>query len=63
MDEETFLKMKIKDATVIEEPKVNVKTLDSPSNNSDDEEEDYQEIINLLKKKGGLKKLKEFLVK
>lgn len=63
MDEETFLKMKIKDATVIEEPKVNVKTLDSPSNNSDDDEEDYQEIINLLKKKGGLKKLKEFLVK
>jgi superfamily I DNA/RNA helicase len=63
MDEESFLKMKIKDATVIEEPKVNVKTLDSPSNNSDDEEEDYQEIINLLKKKGGLKKLKEFLVK
>lgn len=62
MDEDTFLKAKIKEATVIEEPKVNVKTLDNTKSNKD-EEEDYDELIKLLKKKGGMKKLKEFLLK
>lgn len=61
MDSAEMGKLQISNSTPLEKPKVNVASLTSESEDDEDNDDSFDEMMKLLKEKGGLKKLKEFL--
>lgn len=61
MDSAEMGKLQISNSAPLEKPKVNVASLTNESENDEDNDDSFDEMMKLLKEKGGLKKLKEFL--